>query len=212
MRRIRKCGGYIDAAAGNAMTKRNRAASVAVMDKDDSHGTDQSATQALVDALYPQLKRIARDLRWRYSAGETMRATALVSECFLKLRNVEGFADEAHFLRTAARAMRQILVNHARARLTAKRGGGVAMADYDEDMPVYWESDDRLVALDGALDRLQDVSPRLAQIVEMRFFGGYAEKEIAGLLDCNERTIRRDWVKAKALLLLDMNDGEVAAL
>lgn len=182
------------------------------MDKHDSPNSDQSATQALVDALYPQLKRIARDLRWRYSAGETMRATALVSECFLKLRHVEGFADEAHFLRLAARAMRQILVNHARARLTAKRGGGAAMADYDEDMPVYWESDDRLVALDGALDRLQDVSPRLAQIVEMRFFGGYAEKEIAGLLDCNERTVRRDWVKAKALLLLDLNDGEVATL
>ena len=194
------------------MTKYIRTSSMALMDKDDSQGANQSATQALVDALYPQLKRIARDLRWRYSAGETMRATALVSECFLKLRNVEGFADEAHFLRTAARAMRQILVNHARARLTAKRGGGAAMADYDEDMPVYWESDDRLVALDGALDRLQDVSPRLAQIVEMRFFGGYAEKEIAGLLDCNERTIRRDWVKAKALLLLDMNDGEVDAL
>ena len=194
------------------MTKYIRTSSMALMDKDDSQGANQSATQALVDALYPQLKRIARDLRWRYSAGETMRATALVSECFLKLRNVEGFADEAHFLRTAARAMRQILVNHARARLTAKRGGGAAMADYDEDMPVYWESDERLVALDGALDRLQDVSPRLAHIVEMRFFGGYAEKEIAGLLDCNERTIRRDWVKAKALLLLDMNDGEVDAL
>ena len=187
------------------MTKRHCAASVAAMDRHDS-----PETQALVDALYPQLKRIARDLRWRYSAGETMRATALVSECFLKLRHVEGFTDEAHFLRTAARAMRQILVNHARARLTAKRGGGAILADYDEDMPVYWESDDRLVALDGALDRLQDVSPRLAQIVEMRFFGGYAEKEIGGLLGCNERTVRRDWVKAKALLLLDMNDGEMA--
>lgn len=194
------------------MTIRRGAASFAVMDRPDSHDTEHCATQALVDALYPQLKRIARDLRWRYSAGETMRATALVSECFLKLRHVEGFADEAHFLRTAARAMRQILVNHARARLTAKRGGGAAMADYDEDMPVYWESDDRLVALDGALDRLHILSPRLAQIVEMRFFGGYAEKEIASLLNCNERTIRRDWVKAKALLLLDMNDGEATGL
>ena len=187
------------------MTNRFGGGSVANMDRPDS-----PETQALVDALYPQLKSIARDLQWRYSAGETMRSTALVNECFLKLRHVAGFNDEVHFLRTAARAMRQILVNHARARLTHKRGGGAVMTDYDENLPVYWESDDRLVALDGALERLYAISPRLAQIVELRFFGGYAEKEIASLLDCNERTVRRDWVKAKALLLLDMNEDSGA--
>ena len=170
---------------------------------------------ALVEALYPQLKRIARDLRWRYGAGETMRSTALVNECYLKLRHAHGFADEAHFLRTAARAMRQVLVNHAAARLTAKRGGGNTPESFDDDLPViYWESDDRLVALNAALDRLAGYAPRLAQIVELRFFGGYSEQEIAALTDCNERTVRRDWVKAKALLLVDMQGdglGEAAA-
>lgn len=164
---------------------------------------------ALIDALYPQLKRIARDLRWRYGAGETMRSTALVNECYLKLRRAHGFVDEAHFLRTAARAMRQVLVNHAAARLTAKRGGGKAAESFEDDLPViYWESDDRLVALNAALERLAVYAPRLAQIVELRFFGGYSEREVASLIDCNERTVRRDWVKAKALLLDDMqNDG-----
>ena len=167
------------------------------------------ANAALIEALYPQLKRIARDLCWRYGVGETMRSTALVNECYLKLRRAHDFADEAHFLRTAARAMRQVLVNHAAARLAAKRGGGKAAESFDDDLPViYWESDDRLLAINGALERLAGYAPRLAQIVELRFFGGYSEQEIAVLNNCNERTVRRDWVKAKALLLADMQgDG-----
>lgn len=173
------------------------------------------ASAALIEALYPQLKRIARDLRWRYGAGETMRSTALVNECYLKLRRAQDFADEAHFLRTAARAMRQVLVNHAAARLAAKRNGGQTAESFEDDLPViYWESDDRLLALNTALERLAGYAPRLAQIVELRFFGGYSEQEIAMLTACNERTVRRDWVKAKALLLVDMRDdglGEAAA-
>lgn len=169
----------------------------------------RDSSEQMIAALYPQLKRIARDLRWRYSSGETMRSTALVNECFLKMRNADGFVDERHFLHTAARAMRQILVNHAAARSAAKRGGGQAAAFKDELPDIYWESDERLLALDQALERLAAYAPRLAAIVEYRFFGGYSEQEIATLLDVNERTVRRDWVKAKALLLLDMK-GEVA--
>jgi RNA polymerase sigma factor (TIGR02999 family) len=182
-----------------------------------AHDADTDVTSTvLVDALYPQLKRIARDLRWRYGASETLRSTALVNECFLKLRRTHDFADEAHFLRTAARAMRQVLVNHAEARRAAKRGGGAQAEAFEDDLPViYWESDDRLIALDQALERLATYAPRLAQIVEFRFFGGYAEHEVASLMGCTERTIRRDWVKAKALLLLDLADaggeGDAAA-
>jgi RNA polymerase sigma factor (TIGR02999 family) len=108
--------------------------------------------------------------------------------------------------------MRQILVNHAEARSAAKRGGGTAAEAFDDDLPgIYWESDERLVALDAALARLSDYAPRLAEIVELRFFGGYSEREIAMLLDCNERTVRRDWVKAKALLLLDLDGNDALA-
>lgn len=166
---------------------------------------------ALAETLYPQLRRIARDLHWRYGAGETMRSTALVNECFLKLRGTHGFADERHFLRTAARAMRQILINHAQARLAAKRGGGAALAVFEDDLPdIYWESDERLLALDNALERLATFAPRLAEIVEYRFFGGYSEREIGDMLDMTERTVRRDWTKAKALMLIEMESAEAA--
>lgn len=167
------------------------------------------SSDRMVATLYPELKRIARNLGWRYSTGETMRSTALVNECFLKLRSASGFVDEQHFLRTAARAMRQILVNHAAARSAAKRNDQTG-ATFDDDLPgIYWESDERLLALDRAVERLAAYAPRLATVVEYRFFGGYSEQETAALLDLNERTVRRDWVKAKALLLLDMN-GDTA--
>jgi len=165
--------------------------------------------KALVEALYPDLKRIARDLHWRYAASETMRSTALVNECFLKLRRAHGFVDEQHFLRTAARAMRQILINHAQARLAAKRGGGEALATFEDDLPgIYWESDERLLALNAALDRLAGFAPRLAEIVEYRFFGGYSEAETGELVGLTERTVRRDWAKAKALLLIALEQAE----
>lgn len=170
------------------------------------------SSEALVKALYPELRRMARGLHWRYGAGETLRATALVNECFLKLRRAEGFTDEKHFLRTAARAMRQILVNHAEARLAAKRGGGAQSAAFEDDLPgIYWESDERLVELDAALDRLAALSPRLAAIVEYRFFGGYSEREIGALLDVTERTVRRDWTKAKALILTELQQDAAIA-
>ena len=102
--------------------------------------------KALVEALYPDLKRIARDLHWRYAASETMRSTALVNECFLKLRRAHGFVDEQHFLRTAARAMRQILINHAQARLAAKRGGRVCFP-----RPELCTDNGAMIAFAGAL-------------------------------------------------------------
>jgi len=129
-------------------------------------------------------------------------------KAFLKLRSAGGFADEKHFLRTAARAMRQILINHAHARLAAKRGGGTHVAAFEDELPdIYWESDERLLALNEALDRLSQTAPRLAEIVEYRFFGGYSEQEIGNLLDITERTVRRDWAKAKALMQIEMEQG-----
>lgn len=167
---------------------------------------DSHSAENLVTVLYSELRRLAARSHWRYGAGETMRSTVLVSETFLKLRAAPDFQDERHFLRTAALAMRQILVNHARARLTAKRGGG-ASVPLDDDLPVFWESDERLVALDDALGQLALVNQRLVDIVEYRFFGGFSEAETGELLGINERTVRREWAKAKALLLDHMQDA-----
>lgn len=162
---------------------------------------ENEEVQRLIDALYPELKRTAAALGRRAGSPETLRSTVLVNEVFLKLRQSGGYADEKHFLRTAALAMRQILVNHARARLAAKRGGG-KLDPLDENIPVYWESDERLLELSDALDQLAEVSPRLAELVQYRFFAGYSEEETAALMGVTDRTVRRDWVKAKALLMM----------
>lgn len=174
-----------------------------------SHGerATSSEVQRLIDALYPELKKTAAALGRQAGSPETLRSTVLVNEAFLKLRRSGGFVDEKHFLRTAALAMRQILVNHARARLAARRGGG-KLDPLDENMPVYWESDERLVQLNQALDQLAEVSPRLAELVQYRFFGGYSEVETGALMGMTDRTVRRDWVKAKALLLMFMQDTD----
>lgn len=157
----------------------------------------EGEVQRLIDALYPELKRTAAVLGRRAGSPETLRSTVLVNEVFLKLRRSGGYADEKHFLRTAALAMRQILVNHAKARLAAKRGGG-RLDPLDENMPVYWESDERLVELSGALDQLAEVSPRLAELVHYRFFAGYSEAETAALMGVTDRTVRRDWEIGRA--------------
>lgn len=160
----------------------------------------------LVPLFYGELRKLAAQHRWRYGSSETLRPTALVSETFMRLRNSPEFEDERHFLRTAALAMRQVQVNHAHARLAAKRGGGASMQPIEDDLPVFWESDERLIALDEALGRLATIDPRLAEIVDYRFFGGFSEVEIANLLGITDRTVRREWAKAKALLFDWMQD------
>lgn len=138
-------------------------------------------------------------------AGETLRTTALISEAWLKLRRSEGWMDDDHFLHAAALAMRHVLVDHARARMAAKRGSGKIDALTDDIEP-FWESDDRLVELDEALARLNGHSPRLAQVVELRFFAGYSEEQAARIMGVTDRTIRRDWVKARAWLFKELCD------
>lgn len=163
----------------------------------------------LVDALYPELRMIAGALSSRFGNPETLRSTALVSEVFLKLRRSPRFADEQHFLRTSARAMRHVLVNHARARMTQRRGGGMAAFPLYENVPVFWQSDADLVALDSALVAMEAQDARLAAVVECRFFGGYDDMETGKLLGMTDRTVRRDWVKARALLRTLLTDAAV---
>jgi RNA polymerase sigma factor (TIGR02999 family) len=164
-----------------------------------------AAADRLVPALWDDLRQVARRERRRVGAGHTLQTTALVGEAWLKLRRREGFLDDTHFLRASAIAMRCVLIDHARRRLTAKRGEGRVEALTDDIEP-YWESDERLIELDEALTRLGALSPRLAEVVELRFFGGYTETQIAGLLKVADRTIRRDWVKAKAWLYREMSE------
>ena len=157
-------------------------------------------TLLLIDALYSDLRRVAHRERRRVGASETMRTTALVHEAYLKLYQGGQWRDRAHFLGCAAMAMRQALVQHARARCAAKRGGGIAAVALEEADGVLAEPEENVVALDEALERLEKLNPRLARVVECRYFAGYTEAETAAALQVTERTVQRDWVKAKALL------------
>jgi len=163
------------------------------------------AADRLAAELWGELRKIARRERFRCQAGETLRTTALINEAWLRLRRSEGFLDDNHFLHAAALAMRHVLVDHARARLAAKRGAG-KIDPLTEDIEPFWESDDRLVDLDEALARLSTFSPRLAQVVEFRFFAGYSDEQTAQIMGLTDRTVRRDWVKARAWLYRELSD------
>lgn len=163
---------------------------------------DSDAVERLFPLVYDELRGAARRALAGERSGHTLQATELVHEAYIKLlggANVD-WQGRAHFVAVSARAMRQILVDHARRRQADKRGGGarhVTLGDAEAQLAVPPEE---LLALDAALDRLQEQDPRLRSVVEYRFFGGLTEKEIAEVLDVTLRTVQRDWVKARAWL------------
>jgi RNA polymerase sigma factor (TIGR02999 family) len=171
---------------------------------------DAAAAESLFPLLYEELRRIAHRQLAVERPGHTLCTTALVHEAYVKLASQTHaqFASRAHFLAVAAQAMRRILVTHARKVRAEKRGGGWGRLDLDQvDIPVD-ERAEALVALDSALDRLSSLNPRLGQVVECRFFGGMTEDETATALGVTERTVRRDWVKAKGWLLNDLEQPD----
>lgn len=170
-------------------------------------GGDASALDRLVPLVYDELLGLAHRQLAREHGSKTLQTTALVHEAYLKLLGGGwmGATDRPHFLAIAARAMRQVLVDFARRRKAAKRGGGIAEATLsDGDHAVEFPADD-LLALDEAMEQLD---PRQRQIVECRFFGGMEESEIAAALGLSERTVRRDWVKARAWLYRTLRSAQ----
>ena len=164
---------------------------------------DHAASERLFSALYGELRRIARRERRRLNAGETLNTTAVVHEAYVRLLHDRDLPWEsrAHLLGTAAVAMRRLLVDRARERQALKRGGGVAPLDLDADVDrAATRAGEEMLALDEALRRLEQVDPRLSRVVELRFFGGLSEEETGRILGMAERTVRRDWLKAKAFL------------
>ena len=160
---------------------------------------DPGAIDQVIPLVYEDLRRIARRQVGRGFGPQTVRPTELVHEAYVKLSagGAAAAVDRGHFLAIAARAMRQVLVDEARHRKAAKRGGGWKRATLSG---AHWVADvdaDELLTLNDALDELE---PRQRQVVECRFFGGMEEREIAVALGVTERTVRRDWVKARAWL------------
>lgn len=161
----------------------------------------------LLPLLYDDVRLLARRERRRVSAGFTMQTTALVHEAYLKLLSAARYNDREHFLRAAALAMRHILINHARARVADKRGGGAHHLDIDDAPEIGISEANALVEINEALSQLATMSPRLAHIVECRFFAGYTDAQTAHALGLTERTVRRDWVKARAWLRRELSVG-----
>lgn len=160
----------------------------------------QAPTPVLIAELYRDLRPLARRVRMRAGGSDTLQTTALINETYLKLRRSAEWNDREHFLRTAARAMRQILLDQAKERLAAKRGGGEKPLPLDAIDEEPMVPDEILLRLDEALERLGELEPRLMQLVECRFYAGYSELETAQLLGLSDRTVRRDWLRAKAWL------------
>ena len=165
-------------------------------------GGDRAAEDRLLALVYPDLKRVAhRQLRGKGRA-ETLQTTALVNELYLRLAGpaLGGFHDRVHFLAVAARAMRRIVVDRARARATRKRGGGAAPVELDAERVAAPAQDETLLVLDEALAELEQLEPRLGRVVEMRFFGGMTAEEAGEALGLTGRTVKSDWRKARAFL------------
>ncbi len=168
---------------------------------------DIGAVEKLVPLVHGELRRIAR----RHMAGErpghVLQATALVNEVYIRLidlRRVQ-WQDRAHFFAMAARLMRRILVDFARARENQKRGGGLQRITFDQDLPVAGDSPEDLIAIDDALRALAAQYERKAQVVELRFFGGLSVEETAEVLRISPETVMRDWKFAKNWLLRELS-------
>jgi RNA polymerase sigma-70 factor (ECF subfamily) len=168
---------------------------------------DHDAESQLLSIVYADLRRIARRYRSRERPDNSLNTTALIHEAYLKLLpNSKDFADRAHFFAMASRVMRNILVDHARARLAGKHGGGMPMVNIDDVNVSSDDSPEEMLDLHQALIRLKEFSPRQEMIVELRFFGGMTEEEIASHLNLSVRTIRRDWELSKAWLFGELKN------
>lgn len=158
-------------------------------------------TDVLIVELYPHLRGMAKREHFRSGSPMTLQATAVIHETYLKLRHHESWASRGHFLSCAATAMRHVMIDGARARLSAKRQ---APAVVDDD-----PTEDRaLLSLNDALQELARFEPELARLVECRFFAGYDENETADVLGVSGRTVRRNWVRAKAWIHAQMTKGD----
>lgn len=171
-------------------------------------GGDSAAAAKLMPLVYEELRRLARNYLARERVDHTLQATALVHEAYLRLADETRLTwkDRAHFYGIAARLMRRILVDHARAHNAAKRGGLDQKLTLDEARELPTNSAVELVALDGALESFAQDYPRKSEVVELKFFGGLDTKEISEVLQVSEKTVLRDWNFAKLWLCRELNE------
>jgi RNA polymerase sigma-70 factor, ECF subfamily len=168
---------------------------------------DHQAGSALVPLVYDELRRLARRYMRHERPDHTLQGTALVHEAYLRLIDQREITwqNRAHFFGVAAQVMRRILVDHARAKLAHKRGGAQQKISLDVAVAFTPEQSEQLLALNEALKRLSHLDPRQDRIVELKFFGGLTDEEVAVVLGISTRTVKRDWSVAKAWLFRELN-------
>ena len=167
----------------------------------DVRGGSQAALDRLLPLVYEELRRIASSYLHQEHQQRTIQTSDLVHEAYLKLMGQDvDWQNRAHFFGIAANAMRQILVDYARRRNAAKRGGGMTRVTLNDEMVIVEESYERVLGLDDALTQLQKLDERLSKVVELRYFSGLTVEETAEVLSVSPKTVKNDWSLAKAWL------------
>jgi RNA polymerase sigma factor (TIGR02999 family) len=170
---------------------------------------DPQAAEQLLPLVYDELRNLAAQMMAQEKPGQTLQATALVHEAYLRLVDVDRdqpWENRRHFFAAAVEAMRRILVESARRKQRLKHGGGVARCEFDEEQVVAPVRAEVLTALDDALDRLEVANPQAAELVKLRFFGGFTNFEAATLLEVSPRKADQVWAYARAWLLEEIGD------
>lgn len=172
---------------------------------------DKAALDRLTPLVYDELRRIAHRYMRQERGGHTLETTALVNEAYLRLAGRERveWQDRAHFFAVTAQVMRHVLIDHARNRRYAKRGGAAQQVPLEEAHAMSAERAAELLALDEALEKLARLDPRKARVVELRYFGGLSLEETADALEVSVMTVRRDWRAARAWLYKEMRNDEL---
>ena len=170
----------------------------------------RAALDEIMPLVYDELRRIAKNYLRRENAGHTLQTTALVHEAFIRLTAQQkvSWQNRAHFLAIAAKMMRRILVNHAETKYAGKRGAGAQKIELDEALVFCDEKNLDLLALDEALKKLGEFDEQLCQIVELKFFGGLTNQEVAEVLPISLTTVKREWSTAKAWLLRELSEHQ----
>lgn len=170
-------------------------------------GGDRAALDALMPAVYRELRRLAARYLARERKGQSIQATMLVHEAYLRLFKAKGlqWQNRPHFMAIAAHSMREILVERARARDASKRGGGRARVTMDDALAQVPETPIDVLALNEALDRLAAIDRQQARIVELRYFGGLTVEEVADAIGVSPATVKRDWTAARAWLYREIS-------
>ncbi len=170
------------------------------------------ATERLMPLVYDQLRQIAQRLLRHEAPGHTLQPTALVNECFLRLagKNEIDWQGKTHFFAIGAKVMRRILVNHARARKTKKRGGEQCRIPLADELCVSNRNDEDVLAIEEALTKLEHLDERQAKVVELRFYGGLTVDEVAEALGVSKRTVESDWTMVRAWLRRELS-GETTS-